>query len=56
MATQVEEVIGCSDPFETEEPGLAAALRDAAATISTGFARQPKVREVLLKEPPPDGG
>lgn len=31
------------------------ALRDAAATISTGFARQPRVREVLLKETPPDG-
>jgi hypothetical protein len=31
------------------------ALRDAAATIATGFPRQQKIRDVLLKEQPRDG-
>lgn len=45
---------GLSDE-ESMERAAVLALRDAAATISTGFARQPKIREALLKERPPDG-
>lgn len=45
---------GLSDE-ESMERATVLALRDAAATISTTFARQPKICEALLKEAPADG-
>lgn len=44
---------GLSDE-ESMERATVLALRDAAATISTTFSRQPKIRETLLKEAPSD--
>lgn len=45
---------GMSDA-ESMERATVLALRDAAAAIAVGFARQPKVREVLLRESTSDG-
>ncbi len=45
---------GLSDE-QSMERATVLALRDAAATIAVNFARQPKIREALLKENPPNG-
>jgi hypothetical protein len=44
---------GMSDE-QSMERATVLALRDAAATIAVNFAKQPKIREVLLKENQPD--
>ncbi|CAG0942027.1 hypothetical protein GPROT2_01550 [Gammaproteobacteria bacterium] len=45
---------GMSDE-ESMERATILALRDAAAAIAVGFPRQPRVREILLKQPANDG-
>ena len=45
---------GLSDE-ESMERATVLALRDAAATIAVNFAKQPKIRETLLKENRQDG-
>lgn len=45
---------GMSDE-ESMERATVLALRDAAAAVAVGFARQPKVREILLRESASDG-
>lgn len=44
---------GLSDE-KSMERATVLALRDAAATIAVEFAKQPKIRESLLKETPPE--
>lgn len=45
---------GLSDE-KSMERATVLALRDAAATIATGFSQQPKIRDSLLKESPKNG-